>query len=132
MTCRKRPDHLMLSHDGNLYDTRNANWMFNNPLRYRYAFQHASIESTHQLKACLRAGSTTDLGGYPCYFVTADGAALSFEAVRAELEQCLDAIRHGQKWSGWLIVACQINYEDGALTCEHTGRRIASAYGESE
>jgi len=74
-------------------------------------------------------------GGYPRYFITSDGAALSYKA--AKQEQCLieAAILSNQSHSeaqchdGWYVVACDINWEDNELTCDHTGERIESAYG---
>lgn len=82
----------------------------------------------------LRAGEFTFPGGYPCFFVLADGEALSFDAVKDNLLQCARATRnHGKKPfcsdKQWAIVGCEINYEDPALRCAHTGKLIESAYG---
>lgn len=124
-------NHLFISDsDGALYDTRRANWSASAPLRPDYRRTHARIETGRQLKATLRAGAFAWPGGYPLYFITADGAALSFAAVRQELRQALQAIADNDTQSGWRVVACDINWEDSDLTCEHTGKRIESAYGE--
>ena len=70
-------------------------------------------------------------GGYPRFFITSDGAALSFDAAMAEKDQIIDAINE-QSNCGWRIVACDINWEDAELYCDHTGQRIESAYAEDE
>lgn len=125
------PDHFFVSSsDGALYDTRAANWSKAAPLRAVYCKHSPEIKNTADLKAALRAGSSTDMGGYPLYFVTSDGAALSFESVRSELASVLASIIGGFKSDGWHVIACEVNYEDSDLHCEHSGARIASAYGE--
>lgn len=84
---------------------------------------------TKTLKALLRAGQYAWPGGYQLYFVTSDGAALSFEAVLQEFRQVLNSIKHGLS-DGWRVVGVDINWEDQELYCEHTGKRIPSAYSE--
>ena len=120
------------STDGALYDTRIADWNKLPPLRANYRLTHAHIETAADLKATLRAGSAAWPGGYPLYFITADGGALSFESVRAELANVLWAIANNERMGGWRVVACAINYEDSDLTCDHSGKRIESAYGEPD
>lgn len=131
MTCRPLPDHFMVSQteDAGLYDCRQPGWMHNPPLRRRYAFHSRCIASTHDLKAALRAGSTTDLGGYPLYFVTHDGDVMSFEGVRDNLAHELYAV---WKQERGCIVALEINYEDNGLYCNQTGERIPSAYASDD
>lgn len=68
-------------------------------------------------------------GGYPQFFLCSDGGVLSFEAAKANRRLILESIRD-QDNSGWQIVACDINWEDPELICDHTGKRIESAYGE--
>jgi hypothetical protein len=82
-----------------------------------------------QIKARLREGQFVWPGGYPLYFLTADGAALSFKTVRQEWCSVVWAHLHGDRRCGWFIDACDINWEDGDLTDDHTGERIESAYG---
>jgi hypothetical protein len=67
-------------------------------------------------------------GGYPRYFVCDDGEALSFRAARENCRLILEAIRD-QDRSGWHIVGCDVNWEDGDLVCAHTNDPIESAYG---
>ena len=127
----KLPDHLFCdSCAGSLFDTRMPNWSAN-PVRAIYSRTFSRINSTLELRATLRAGAYAWPGGYPMYFIASDGAALSFETVRAEYAQCARSTRDKAR-DGWQIVACDINYEDAELTCEHSGLPIGSAYGGAE
>jgi hypothetical protein len=83
-----------------------------------------------EIKGRLRAGKYAWPGGYPIYFVTDDGAALSFEAVRAEWRNVVAAHLANDTGCGWRIAGADINWEDGELTCDHTGKRIESAYAD--
>jgi len=85
--------------------------------------------NSKQLKQELRAGAYTWPGGYPRFFLTDDGEALSFATVRAEFRQVLWAVRHKQN-NGWRVIAVDVNWEDGDLTDGHTGERIESAYAD--
>ena len=85
--------------------------------------------STKEIKETLRQGPFAWPGGYPLFFITDDGAALSFEAVRENWRLVCDSVRHNSR-DGWQVVAVEVNYEDPALYCEHTGKRIESAYAE--
>jgi hypothetical protein len=127
---RNLPEHLFVTSFGDLHDTRLADWA-SVPLRaaYQRTFEH--IETVAQFKATLRNGASTDLGGYPLHFITDDGAALSFDAARQEFRQIADSIANRHR-DGWRVVACTVNYEDEDLHCEHTGKRIPSAYGAAD
>jgi hypothetical protein len=130
VTAMPRPDYLFVSDsDGAMYDTRVDGWSHKPTLRPNFRRYHTRIKSTHDLKATLRNGAYA--WGYPLYFVTSDGGTLSFEAVRSELRSVLDSIRNRHN-DGWRIVACDINYEDTDLYCDHTGEKIEPAYGDNE
>jgi len=59
-----------------------------------YYRQHfAQITTTGQLKAMLRDGPYAWPGGYPLFFVTSDGGALSFQTVQDELSRCFELFR---------------------------------------
>jgi hypothetical protein len=88
-----------------------------------------TINSISDFRKAMRHGPYAWPGGYPCYFITSDGEALSFDAAKAERRNILEAIRD-QDRSGWRVVAMDINWEDTDLVCAHTGERIESAYGE--
>jgi hypothetical protein len=89
------------------------------------------IKSISDFRKAMRIGPYAWPGGYPLYFITSDGAALSFDAAKAERRNILEAIRDKDN-NGWRIVGMDINYEDGELYCEHTNERIPSAYAEPE
>lgn len=126
----KTNDHLFITSFGDLHDTREDDWYSSHPLREKYQYHFRDIDSLHKVKATLRAGNSTDLGGYPLFFITQDGAALSFEAVRENFEQVVWDYLHDAS-TGWRIVGCEVNYEDD-ITCNHNGLKIPSAYGEDE
>lgn len=122
------PAHFFLASDGALHDKRRAD-CFASPLRSDYSRTHARITSTLELRATLRAGSHVWPGGYPLYFLTDGGEALSFETVREEYRHVSRAIRTGAR-DGWRVVACDVNWEDSELACAHSGRAIPAAYTE--
>ena len=68
-------------------------------------------------------------GGYPKYIVMSDGEALSVAAAKAEWCGIVrSTLQHAR--DGWAAAGAAINWEDGELTCAHTGERIPSAYSE--
>lgn len=87
------------------------------------------IFTISDFRRAMRIGPYAWPGGYPLYFVTADGAALSFAAARAECRNILQAIAWDDTYSGWRVIGMDVNWEDSELICDHTGDRIASAYG---
>jgi hypothetical protein len=70
-------------------------------------------------------------GGYPRYLITHDGAALCFTCVQSERRLLRNACRNPQAYHGWVPAAFEINWEDVDLTCDHCGKHIESAYGET-
>jgi hypothetical protein len=88
--------------------------------------------TTQQLKEQLRSGAYAWPGGYPLYFVTSDCEVLSFETVRKEIKQVLWSIRNKDNTGGWRVIGVDVNYEDPELFCDHSGKRIESAYAEDE
>jgi hypothetical protein len=117
--------------DGKLYDTRVNQWHLKPALREVYSKTFAEIENTTQLKATLRAGEFTSIGGYPLFFITSDGAALSFDSVKQNLVSVSDSIKNHHN-DGWRVVACEVNWEDNELYCDHSGKRIDCAYGDND
>lgn len=98
------------------------------PLRLNYRQPHRDIKTVADLKAALRYGEFAWPGGYQMYFLTSDGAALSFATVREEFRLVASAVKHGSN-DGWRVVATDINWEDEDLIDDHTGKKIPSAYG---
>ena len=82
-------------------------------------------------RRAIRNGPYAWPGGYPLYFVMADGEAISFEAAKQNRREILEAIRANHRNDEWLPVAFEINWEDGELRCAHTNERIESAYTTS-
>lgn len=88
--------------------------------------------TSRQLCGQLRAGEYAWPGGYPVYFICADGDPISFKAVRDNLRYVLLAMRDRSFDQSWRIIGAGINWEDPYLFCAHTGERIESAYAEDE
>ena len=93
-----------------------------------------NIKTVSDLRRAFRNGPFAWPGGYPCFFIMADGEALSFDAAKAERRQLLEALSDADARpdDGWLPVALDINWEDASLFCAHTGERIPSAYAEDD
>ena len=128
------PKHFFVSSiDGSLHDTRIEQWYKKAPLREVYKRTFGRIHNTTELKATLRAGMYAWPGGYPMFFITSDGARLSFSTVRDNLREVITAIKDTRYtcMEGWKVVACDINYE-GPLYDDQTGELIESAYGDDE
>lgn len=89
------------------------------------------INSISDFRAAVRNGPYAWPGGYPLYFITSDGAALSFKAAKAERRNILEALRDNATGSGWHVAGIDVNWEDSDLTCDHTNEKIESAYGEA-
>jgi len=89
-----------------------------------------NIENTKDLKTALRNGPYAWPGGYPMYFITADGEAMSFKAIRENYKLVLQETRHPSPHDCWRVVGFEVNWEDQDLYCADSGERIESAYGE--
>lgn len=85
-----------------------------------------------QLKEALRNGPYAWPGGYPLYFIAADGEALSFKAVQDNLKEVMRATYSKHYGNDWRVIGVQVNWEDQHLYCGHTDERIQSAYGEED
>jgi hypothetical protein len=85
------------------------------------------IKNKTDLAEALKNGPYAWPGGYPLFFITDDGAALSFDTVKAEIENVQHSIETESN-DGWRVVAVDVNWEDSNLLCDHSGQRIESAY----
>lgn len=90
------------------------------------------IRSISDFRQAMRNGPYAWPGGYPLYFVTADGAALSFKSAKANRRHILDALRDRDVHSGWCVIGVDVNWEDPFLFCDASGERIESAYGDED
>lgn len=91
-----------------------------------------NIKRVDQFNLALSHGAYAWPGGYPHYFLCADGEALSFEAARDNAGLVRDAIIADDTHSGWRVAGMAVNWEDASLYCAHTEERIPSAYGSDE
>jgi len=82
--------------------------------------------TAEQFMAALRDGPYAD-GGYPLFFVTADGESLSYSTAYAERAAISKAIRLGE---GSAVIAREVNWENPELYDDISGDRIESAYAE--
>lgn len=92
-----------------------------------------TAKTVSDFRKAVRHGPFAWPGGYPVYWLMADGAACAFDVCksREERRSMLEAIaRPEYRQSGWRPVALQINWEDSELYCAHTNARIPSAYAE--
>ena len=86
------------------------------------------IQTSKDLKEAIRQGPYAWPGGYPLYFITEDGGALSFETVRQQYKGVLDSVRCNNNDGGWRVIAMEINYDNCDLIDDHTGELIECAY----
>ncbi len=86
-----------------------------------------------RVKELLRAGPYAWPGGYPMFFVCADGEPMSFTATRQNWRQVVGA-HSPAAWSdrSFAIAAVEVNWEDRELRCCVNDERIPSAYSEDE
>ena len=118
------PAHLSVGCDGELLRARRLPCFDLVVVRQNYQWHHREIKTVADLKACLRAGKYAWPGGYACYFITSDGAVLSFEAVRREFAVVAYAVKAHHN-SGWQVVGMGCTAEDDeAPVCDHTGKEI--------
>jgi hypothetical protein len=80
------------------------------------------------IKDELRDGDYAWPGGYPKYFQTCSGEALSFDAVRQNYREVVRAHRTRDEDSDWSLCACEVNWDNPELYCARTNARIESAY----
>jgi hypothetical protein len=70
-------------------------------------------------------------GGYPKYFITSDGEALSYDSAKKNQELIVESIK-AELNDCWMVIGCEINWEDTSLFCSDTSKKIESAYGEDK
>lgn len=94
------------------------------------------INRCDQFNLALSQGGYSWPGGYPLYFVMADGESLAFDVaglpdVAPLIRDAIIAGPHAGN-DDWRVVAVAINWEDEKLKCVHTGRAIECAYPSDE
>lgn len=69
----------------------------------------------------------TDLGGYPLFYLCADGGVLCPKCANENKD-----LTNDPDDPQWFIIAYDINYEDETMYCDHCNDHIVSAYGDDE
>ena len=118
--------HFFTSYDGAL-----VRYSDGVAVRENYSRTHSLIETSLQLRATLRAGQSTGLGGYPLFLLADDGESLCFDCARENYSLLARAMRD-QSRDGWRVVGCDVNWEDPGMYCAHCSKCIPSAYANDE
>jgi hypothetical protein len=90
------------------------------------------IKNVKDFGEALKDGPYAWPGGYPLFFVTADGEALAFSTAWEERSIIVQALLNNDQRGGWYVIGTDINWEDPELMDDHTGKRIESAYAEDQ
>lgn len=87
--------------------------------------------TVEKFKEALANGPYAWPGGYPMYFVMADGEALSFKAAEENKDLIIYAIENNSK-DDWHVIGYDINWEDENMLCIHSNNLIECAYPKDE
>lgn len=108
--------------EGSLYQNGN----YSAPFRENYERHFREFSTVSKLKATLRAGKYTFPGGYAVYFLTSDGAVLSYDSVRSEFRNVAYSVRSKSN-DGWRVVGigctCDCDVDDIPI-CDHSGSPV--------
>lgn len=89
------------------------------------------MRRVRRLVEAARQGSYTSIGCYPLLWLTSDGGVLHPKCGLENFGQVARSTRDKSR-DGWAFEACDVNWEDPDLHCDHCGERIESAYAEDE
>ena len=94
-------------------------------VRKDVARHYREIDSINKLKACLRAGEYTSVGMYRLFFITNDGACLSFSSVLDNLESIYYSMMNDIN-DGWKITGLSSVEEfDDEVYCDHSNELLS-------
>jgi len=94
-------------------------------VRKDVARHYRQIDSINKLKSCLRAGEYTSVGMYRLFFITDDGACLSFSSVLDNLQEIYYSIMHDIN-DGWKITGLSSVAEyDDEVYCDHSNELLS-------
>ncbi len=97
----------------------------NIPIRKDVAKHHREIDSINKLKSSLRAGEYTFPGNYRLFFITSDGACLSFSSVLDNLQEIYYSIMHNLN-DGWRITGLSSVEEcEDEVYCDHSNELLS-------
>lgn len=99
--------------------------------RPNFSRHHREIQTVADLKATIRAGQYTGLGGYQIVMFCSDGHELCFDCARNEFRQVAAAVRDNDRHSSWNVVGCDVIYE-GKFHCAHCGKTVLGSYEDEE
>ena len=106
-------------HEGNIYAKGTHELIRQDACRH-----YRNISNANELKASLRAGEYAFPGGYQLFFITSDGASLSFASVRENFCAVLDSVKT-ECADGWRVIAMSGEHEcDEPVFCFHSGEQI--------
>lgn len=94
-------------------------------VRKDVAKHYRQIDSINKLKSCLRAGEYTFPGSYRLFFITDDGASLSFSSVLDNLQSIYYSIMNDIN-DGWKITGLSSVAEyDDEVYCDHSNELLS-------
>ena len=97
----------------------------NLPVRKDVAKHYRQIDSINKLKSCLRAGEYTSVGMYRLFFITNDGACLSFSSVLDNLQEIYYSMMNDIN-DGWKIIGLSSVEEcEEEVYCDHSNELIS-------
>jgi len=106
--------------EGNVY--RNDNLQL---VRKDVAKHYRQIDSINKLKSCLRAGEYTSVGMYRLFFITNDGACLSFSSVLDNLQEIYYSMMNDIN-DGWKIIGLSSVAEcEDEVYCDHSNELLS-------
>ena len=85
------------------------------------------IKTISDFRRAVRHGPYAWPGGYPMYWLMADGEAVAFDVAKTERRNILVALAT-PGLEDFRPVALVVNWESNDLYCAHTNARIPSAY----
>ncbi len=90
------------------------------------------IKTVSDFRKAIRNGPYAWPGGYPCFFLMADGDTCSYDALNDNRRLVIGALCNDDCPDSlqWTPVAFDVNWEDPMMFCAHTGDKIESAYGD--
>jgi len=125
---RMTMNELFDEFDGDLYKKGE----YKEPLRKDYCKHFRKIDSTSKLLATIRAGDSTDLGGYTVILITNCGEVCKPSSLAKDKSALYGELFNIRSNSRDRIVACDVFYEGPPIECFVSGEMIESAYGDPD
>ena len=135
-SCRtgwKLPEHLFVTNEGHMFDTRREEWYKQEPLRENYARPAREFPLTPEGSIALRAAIRQPYawpGGYERIFFTEDGGCLCHKCVRDNYHLIAYSRRNyiNDGWQvAWATLDCE---EEEQLNCDNCNKVLVQHEGE--